>query len=32
MKKMSNWLATGKFNEKDEYFTPPILVKPILKI
>lgn len=31
MKKMSNWLSTGKFNEKDEYFTPPILVKPILK-
>jgi len=30
-KKMSNWLATGKFNEKDEYYTPPILVKPILK-
>lgn len=31
MKKMSNWLATGKFNIKDEYYTPPILVKPILK-
>ena len=31
MKQMSNWLATGKFNEKDEYYTPPILVKPILK-
>ena len=30
-KSMSNWLATGKFNEKDEYYTPPILVKPILK-
>lgn len=31
MKEMSNWLATGKFNTKDEYYTPPILVKPILK-
>lgn len=31
MAKMSNWLATGKFNEKDEYYTPPILVEPILK-
>lgn len=31
MKQMSNWLATGKFNEKDEYYTPPILVEPILK-
>ena len=31
MKNMSNWLATGKFNEKDEYYTPPILVKPIIK-
>ena len=31
MKKMSNWLATGKFNEKDEYYTPPILVRPIIK-
>lgn len=31
MKQMSNWLSTGKFNEKDEYYTPPILVKPILK-
>lgn len=31
MKKMSNWLARGCFNKKDEYYTPPILVKPILK-
>ena len=31
MKKMSNWLATNKFNEKDEYYTPPILVEPIIK-
>lgn len=30
-KKMSSWLATGKFNEKDEYYTPPILVEPIIK-
>jgi hypothetical protein len=28
---MSSWLSKGKFNEKDEYYTPPILVKPILK-
>jgi len=31
MKQMSSWLATNKFNEKDEYYTPPILVKPILQ-
>lgn len=30
MKEMSNWLNTNSFNEKDEYYTPPILVKPIL--
>ncbi len=30
MKKMSNWLNTNSFNEKDEYYTPSILVKPIL--
>ena len=24
MKRMSNWLAVDKFNEKDEYYTPPI--------
>ncbi len=29
--KMSNWLNVNSFNEKDEYYTPPILVKPILK-
>lgn len=28
---MKNWLSTGKFNEKDEYYTPPILVEPILR-
>ena len=28
---MSNWLNTNSFNEKDEYYTPSILVKPILK-
>lgn len=31
MKKMSNWLNTNSFNEKDEYYTPRILVKPILQ-
>lgn len=31
MKQMSNWLNTNSFNEKDEYYTPAILVKPILK-
>lgn len=30
MKQMSSWLATGKFNEKDEYYTPPILVNAII--
>lgn len=27
---MSKWLATGKFNAKDEYYTPPCLVRVIL--
>ena len=27
---MSNWLNKKSFNLKDEYYTPPILVKPIL--
>ena len=31
MKKMSNWLKVNSFNKKDEYYTPPILVKPIIK-
>ena len=31
MKEMSNWLSKTKFNEKDEYYTPTILVEPILK-
>lgn len=31
MKKMENWLRVDKFNEKDEYYTPEILVKPIIK-
>lgn len=26
---MSSWLNTNSFNEKDEYYTPPILVEPI---
>ena len=30
MKEMSSWLNKKSFNEKDEYYTPPILVKPIL--
>ena len=28
---MESWLRTGSFNKKDEYYTPPILVKPIIK-
>ena len=31
MKKMSSWLNTSSFNEKDEYYTPRILVEPILE-
>lgn len=31
MKKMSSWLKIGSFNEKDEYYTPKILVEPIIK-
>jgi len=31
MKEMSNWLNNNSFNEKDEYYTPKILVEPILK-
>ena len=27
---MAKWLAKGKFNEKDEYYTPPCLVRAIL--
>lgn len=27
---MSTWLRTGAFNEKDEYYTPPVLVSAIL--
>lgn len=30
MKEMSNWLRRTAFNEKDEYYTPRILVEPIL--
>lgn len=30
-KKMSNWLKTNSFSEKDEYYTPKILVEPIKK-
>lgn len=28
---MSKWLRKGAFNEKDEYYTPKILVMPILE-
>ncbi len=28
---MSNWLNTKSFNIKDEYYTPKILIEPILK-
>lgn len=28
---MSNWLRTGAFNEKDEYYTPKILAEVIVK-
>lgn len=28
---MSNWLSSSKFNIKDEYYTPPILVESIIK-
>ena len=31
MKKMSSWLKKNSFNEKDEYYTPGILVEPIIK-
>ena len=31
MKQMSNWLSKPRFNIKDEYYTPSILVKPIIK-
>lgn len=31
MKEMSNWLKVNSFNVKDEYYTPQILVEPILK-
>lgn len=30
VEQMSKWLRTGAFNEKDEYYTPPILVNAIL--
>lgn len=31
MKDMSNWLKKTSFNDKDEYYTPPILVEPIIQ-
>jgi hypothetical protein len=30
MKEMSHWLRTGAFNEKDEYYTPKVLVEAIV--
>lgn len=30
-KKMSSWLNKTSFDERDEYYTPPILVQPILE-
>lgn len=30
-KQMSSWLRTNAFNKKDEYYTPRILVEPIIK-
>ena len=30
MQKMSSWLRKTAFNEKDEYYTPRVLVEPIL--
>ena len=30
-KEMSHWLSANSFNLKDEYYTPAILVKPILQ-
>lgn len=30
MKQMSSWLGKNKFNEKDEYYTPQILVNAII--
>ena len=29
-KEMSSWLRNGRFNEKDEYYTPECLVKAII--
>jgi hypothetical protein len=31
MKETKNWLSANKFNKKDEYYTPAILVEPIIK-
>ncbi len=31
MKDMSNWLNVNSFKKQDEYYTPPILVKPIIE-
>ena len=31
MKRMSNWLNTNSFKKQDEFYTPRILVEPIIK-
>ena len=31
MKKMSNWLNVNSFKKQDEFYTPKILVEPIIK-
>ena len=31
MKQMSNWLNTNSFKKQDEFYTPKILVEPIIK-
>ena len=30
-KQMASWLKTGSFNKKDEYYTPAIMVYPIIE-
>jgi hypothetical protein len=30
-KQMDNWLKVGSFNKKDEYYTPEMMVYPIME-
>lgn len=30
-KRMDSWLKVGSFNKKDEYYTPAIMVYPIIE-